>query len=110
MRPVREFDQAWKDLASLIKSLPPEEQQRFQVNLVYFAHDLRQALAIIFSAEDLLRTNNNLSGDDLEALNMILNACKRAIGMLTEFAQPFDGQSTLPLSSPSEDSDKTPKI
>lgn len=105
MQPGRDFDQVWKDLASLIKSLPPEEQNRYQTALVYFAHDLRQALGIIFSAEDLLRANNNLTGEDLEMLNVILNASRRAIGLLTDFAQPFNGQSTLPLRSAPGDTD-----
>ena len=105
MQPIREFDQVWKDLASLIKSLPPEEQHRYEANLVYFAHDMRQALGIIFSAENFLRINDNLLGEDLEALNMILNASKRAIGLLTDFAQPFNGQSTLPLGNPAKDPD-----
>jgi signal transduction histidine kinase len=105
MQPKRDFDQVWKDLASLIKNLPTEEQRRYQVNLGFFAHDLRQVLGIIYSAESLLRRKKNVPPEDLELLEMIRNASKRAMGLLTDFAQPFDGQITLPLINSSEDSD-----
>ncbi len=106
MLPKRDFDQVWKDLASLIKTLPPEEQRRYQVNMGFFAHDMRQALGIIYSAEGLLRRRKSLPAEDIELLEMILNASKRAMGLLTDFAQPFDGQITLPLVPSSDDSDK----
>jgi hypothetical protein len=106
MQPKRDFDQVWKDLASLLKSLTPEEQRRFQVNFGFFAHDMRQALGIIYSAEGLLRRKKNIPPDELELLEMIRGASKRAMGLLTEFAQPFDGQATLPLSRTSDNPDK----
>ncbi len=106
MQPKRDFEQVWKDLASLIKSLPAEEQQRFQANVGFFTHDMRQAIAIIYSAEGLLRRKKNLAPDDLELLDMIRNASKRAMGLVTDLAQPFDGLATLPLFSSPDPPDK----
>jgi hypothetical protein len=106
MLPKRDFDQVWKDLASLIKTLPLEEQRRFQVNIGFFAHDMRQALGIIYSAEGLIRRKKSLPAEDVELLEMIRGASKRAMGLLTDFAQPFDGQITLPLGPSSKDPEK----
>jgi signal transduction histidine kinase len=106
MQPKRDFAQVWKDLASLIKTLPLEEQRRYQLNFGLLAHDLRQVLGIIYSAESLLRRKKGLPPEELELLEMIRNASKRAMGLVTDFAQPFDGQITLPLSNPSEDPDQ----
>jgi hypothetical protein len=106
MQPKRDFLQVWKDLASLIKTLPPEEQRRYQLNFGLLAHDLRQVIGIIYSAESLLRRKKGIPPEDLELLEMIRNASKRAMGLVSDFAQPFDGQVTLPLSNTSEDPDK----
>jgi signal transduction histidine kinase len=99
----RDYDQVWKDLASLIKSLPLEEQRRYQINIGMFTHDLRQVVGIIYSAESLLRRTKGLPAEELELLEMIRNASKRAIGLITDFAQPFDGLITLPLGNSPED-------
>ncbi len=106
MEPKRDFVQVWKELASLIKTLPPEEQRRYQLNFGLLAHDLRQVIGIIYSAESILRSRKGLPPEDLELLEMIRNASKRAMGLVSDFAQPFDGQITLPLSYPSDDSNK----
>ena len=106
MQPQRDFLPVWKDLASLIKTLPPEEQRRYQLYFGLLAHDLRQVIGIIYSAESLLRRKKGLPPEDLELLDMIRNASKRAMGLVSDFAQPFDGQITLPLSRPSEDPEK----
>jgi signal transduction histidine kinase len=99
----REYDQVWKDLASLINSLPSEEQHRYQTNIGLFSHDLRQVVGIIYSAESLLRRNESLPAEEIELLEMIQNASKRAIGLITDFAQPFDGLIALPLGNMLED-------
>jgi len=106
MQPKRDFVEVWKDLASLIKTLPPEEQRRYQLNFGLLAHDLRQVIGIIYSAESILRRKKALPPEDLELLEMIRNASKRAMGLVSDFAQPFDGQVTLPLSSSSDDPEK----
>ncbi len=106
MQPKHDFLQVWKDLASLIKTLPPEEQRRYQLNFGLLAHDLRQVIGIIYSAESLLRRKKGLPPEDLELLEMIRNASKRAMGLVSDFAQPFEGQVTLPLSRSSEDPEK----
>ncbi len=105
MLPKRDIVQVWKDLASLLKTLPPEEQRRYQLNFSLLAHDLRQVIGIIYSAESMLRRRKGLPPEDIELMDMIRNASKRAMGLVTDFAQPFDGQVTLPLSSSPEDTD-----
>jgi signal transduction histidine kinase len=103
MEPKRDYDQVWKDLASLINSLPPEEQHRYHINIGMFTHDLRQVVGIIYSAESLLRRSESLPAEELELLEMIRNASKRAIGLITDFAQPFDGMISLSLGNSPED-------
>lgn len=104
MQSQRDFLQVWKDLASMIKTLPPEEQRRYQLYFGLLAHDLRQVIGIIYSAESLLRRKKGLPPGYRS--DMIRNASKRAMGLVSDFAQPFDGQITLPLSRPSEDPEK----
>lgn len=90
----------WHSLAALIDRLPPEERLHYQRQVGMLVHDLRHSIAVIFSAEALLRRKPDLTSDDLELLDAIHTASQRTIFSLTDFAQAFDRQVTLPLERP----------
>ena len=100
-------NEVWQELASLIKKLPPDQRHKYQRALLLFVHDLRQSLGIIYSAESLLRRKIS-EDEDVEILNMIRSANKKAVSLITEFAQSIDGEITLPIgsSSPKPDPDR----
>ena len=103
-KPTKEV---WQEIASMINSLPPDQRQKYQRALLLFVHDLRQSLGIIYSAETLLRRKIT-EDEDIEILNMIRSANKKAVNIVTEFAQPLDGDPTLPVntSSPGPEPDE----
>jgi signal transduction histidine kinase len=86
-----------EELAALINTLPQKERRRYQRAISMLIHDLRQSIGVIFSAQTLLKRNIKATPDDLELLNAIDNASKRAMYLLTDFAQPFDSEITLPV-------------
>jgi signal transduction histidine kinase len=87
----------WKDLANLIASLPEEDQERYQRDIKGLVHDLRQCLAIHHSAEALLRRTIPPTPENVELLDSIRTANQRALTLVSDFAQPFDHEDTLPL-------------
>jgi signal transduction histidine kinase len=104
MKKEAEYKDLGKDLAALIENLPLEERRRYQRKIALFVHDLRQSLGIVFSAEAVLRRRGQIAPEDEEILNMVRDASKRAVGLLTEFAIPMDGEITLPIGGYSTDS------
>ena len=95
-----------EELAALINTLPQEERRRYQRAISILIHDLRQSIGVIFSAQTLLKRNIKATPEDLELLTAIDNASKRAMYLLTDLAQPFDGEITLPVGRTSSKSDK----
>ena len=81
---------AWKELAAMIATLPPEEQKRYRGSIRELIHDLRQCLAIHHSAEALLRMTIPNTPENLELLDSIRSANQRALSLITDFAHPFD--------------------
>ncbi len=88
----------WEHLATVIATLPQEEQQRFQREIAHFAHDLRQSLGSIVGAESLLRRTVPPSEDNIELLDVIHQATQYAVRLVTEMARPFDSEITIPSS------------
>lgn len=105
MQPQNDYKEVWKDLAELIQALPQEQQKIYQPNISMFAHDLRQILGIVYSAEGLLRRSREESPEDTELLDMIHKASSNALRLLTDFARPFDSEITLPLARSQNDSE-----
>jgi len=93
----------WKDLASLIDALPEDEKARYLGAIRILIHDLRQNIAITQSAEALLRRSIPATPDNLELLDSIRVADRRAIELVSDLAQPFDSEITLALNSSSPD-------
>jgi len=85
-----------EELAVLLGQLPHDERKRYQLEISRMVHDLRQAVGIIYTAETLLRRKPDLTPDDIELLDAIDTASKRAMGTLTEFVKPFDKGVTVP--------------
>ena len=100
MQPQEELKYVWKDLADLIARLPAAEQARFQYAFRLFVHDLRHSISVIYGAETLLRRSITANPDDIELLDSIQVANQRSIKLVTDLAQPFDREITLPLQSP----------
>ncbi|MBN2148655.1 MAG: hypothetical protein JW726_14810 [Anaerolineales bacterium] len=97
MEDEEEILYAGKVLAKLIEQLPPEERGYYQRGIAGFVHDIRQSLCIIFTANALLRRKVNLSDEEIELLNAIDTANKRALFLVTDFAKPLDSNITIPL-------------
>jgi len=95
------LEEVWKDLYSLIESLPEEDRNRYQRAFSVFAHDIRSAIGIIYSAESLLRRKADSATGDIELLDLIRESSKRAMRLITEFALPTSHEETRPIQSPS---------
>ncbi len=89
----------WADLAALIEAQPEAERLRYQRHLSRLIHDMRATFGIVYSAESLFRRKYPPTPDQAELLDMVRDASKRAVGLLTEFARPFDSGITIPLGS-----------
>lgn len=71
-------------------SLPQDKQDEFAAVVHIFAHDLRQPLGQIFSAEELLRRSLNkgeVSPDLIELLDIIREANRNASGYVDTFVE-----------------------
>ncbi len=97
MASPEELKQVWLDLAALIEKLPPEEALYYQRGILVLAHDIRAAVGIIYSAENLLRRDTHQQPDDTELLDLIHTSAGRTMELLTDFAHPFDTGITVPL-------------
>ena len=86
----------WADLAALIAGLPAEEQAKFQNNIRYLIHDLRQCLNIHQSAEAILRQTIPNTPENLELLDSIRTANKQALALITDLSHPFDRENGPP--------------
>jgi signal transduction histidine kinase len=85
-----------EELAALLGQLPHEERKHYQSAIARMVHDLRQSVGIIYTAETLLRRKSELTPEDIELLDAIDTASKRAMGTLTDFVKPFDKGITVP--------------
>lgn len=85
------------ELSAIFDTLPEEQRVHFRTETSRLIHDMRQAISIIFTAEKLLRADAKMPTEDFELLDAIDTASKRAMGILTDFARPFDTGKTLPL-------------
>lgn len=91
----------WRELAALVSTLPLEERQRCQDAIHLLVHDLRQDSGVIYGAEALLRRETASQTGLIELLDIIRTANRHAMGLLTEFARPFDHEEiTLPGQKP----------
>jgi signal transduction histidine kinase len=80
----------WKALAVSINALPDVARAKYVNTMHIFAHDLRQPLAQIHSAEELLRRfleDIPESEEILELLDVIKMADQHAHELLAEFAE-----------------------
>ena len=87
----------WKEMATFINALPADERHYYQQGIAMVTHNIRHSLAIIFTAESLLRRKLPETPENTELLDMIRNATKRAMFLLTDMAQPFDSGVTIPI-------------
>lgn len=92
-------DQVWSDLAALIASLEAESRTRYQLALSRFAHDLRNSIAQIYTAEMLLR-RTDLAVEDITVLNTLRDATCHALERLSSFAYYFDANAAQPPTAP----------
>jgi hypothetical protein len=78
------------ELAELISSLPPDKMDHFQRGIARLVHDLRQTIGIIYTADSLLLRKSDHSQEDIELMQAIDRATKRAVSILADFSQPFN--------------------
>jgi nitrogen-specific signal transduction histidine kinase len=83
-------DKVWRDLASLIGSLPVDDSDRYHRAVKVLVHDLRQNISIIHGAEALLRRSIPPTEENIELLDTIRVANQRAIELVSGLAQHFD--------------------
>jgi signal transduction histidine kinase len=86
------------ELAELVNTLPAQERLRYQREIGQLAHDVRSAMGVILTAESLLRRQYQGASEDVELLDMIRNAGKRVLGLMTDFSKPFDGEIMIQTS------------
>jgi signal transduction histidine kinase len=82
----------WSPLVEAAASLTEERRKEYIARLELFAHDLRQPLAQIHAAEDLLRRGLNRGGNRaelLELLDIIRTADRQAAALVTEFVEKY---------------------
>ena len=94
-------DKAWRDLASLIESLQADESDRYQYAVKVLVHDLRQNLSVIHGSEALLRRSIPSTDENIELLDTIRVANKRAIEIVSDLARHFDREREVPPKSTS---------
>lgn len=87
----------WKSLATSLNDLPDDARQAYTTIMHVFVHDLRQSLAQIHSAEELLRRLlevNPGSPEILELLDVIRKADTKAqdlvLGFVTDHLEGID--------------------
>jgi len=97
MQTTGEQDDAWRDLAELIKSLPADDSARYQDAVRLLVHDLRQKISIVHGSEALLRRSIPATTENLELLDGIRVANQQAIELVSSLAQHFDHEQ---ISSP----------
>jgi hypothetical protein len=91
----------WQELANLFATLPSDEQGRYMSAIGALTQELRRSIGIIFAAETALRQVANDTPEFAQWLDSIRRANQRAIGLVTDFAQPFERGITLPFNRPS---------
>ena len=80
----------WDKLVDVIQSLPTENRQEVEDQIGDFIHDVKQSIAIVYSAQALLRRSSELPAGDIELLDMMQKACQRSLDILADFARQFD--------------------
>ena len=100
MQTIPNLKPIWEDLAKMLAELPLDEQARYLSAIGTLLHDLRQNIATIYTAEGLLRRSISESAETSDLLDIIRTSSQRAIGLVTDLAQPFDRAITLPLNRP----------
>jgi hypothetical protein len=96
-------DVVWRDLASLIESLPADDSDRYHLAVKVLVHDLRQNISIIHGSEALLRRSIPDTEENIELLDTIRVANQRAIELISGLARHFDRERDLPPKSPATD-------
>jgi signal transduction histidine kinase len=78
------------ELANLIEALPPDEKELFQRRIGMLVHDLRQAIGIVYTADSMLLRKADNNPEDVELMQAIERASKRAVSILNDFSKPFE--------------------
>lgn len=78
------------ELAELIGTLPSEKRDYFHHGVAALVHDLRQTIGIIYTADTLLIRKLENSPEDIELMQAIDRASKRAVSILADFSKPFE--------------------
>ena len=100
MQPRPDMKSTWQDLADMLATLPSEEQGRYMSAIGALTQELRRSIGIIFAAETALRQVVSEAPEFAQPLDSIRRANQRAIGLVTDFAQPFERGITLPFNRP----------
>ena len=86
-------EEKWARLVAMVQSLPDEDRRCFEDQIGDFIHDVKQSIAISYSAQALLRRAPNLTAGDVELLDMIQKACQRSLDLLADFVKQFDHEA-----------------
>jgi signal transduction histidine kinase len=94
-----EQPKAWGGLTAWLASLPEDARQDYFRQMQTFAHDLRQPLGQIQSAEELLRRalkKTDANSDLIELLDIVREANMRASAEVSDFVDAFLDGFELP--------------
>lgn len=78
----------WDEIATLIDTLPAEEQERMRTAMREWTHDLRGSLGVVFSAVGVLE--RRYKAENAALFEAARNGAKATVAALDELKRSYD--------------------